>query len=321
MALRSLWLFICVLSFSFAAGLQAEAAVKGDGPAAKVNGVSITVRDVEKAIDEIIPTAVFHGSVTEEKRAGFRARAIQDLIRKELYYQAAVKQGMKVTEEESADALKKVEGRFRSEKEFEKALKSAGYTRETFQKELGHNILVGRFIETELTDKAKVTEEYLKDYYEKNKSTFKRPEAFRLKHILISVPPTSSAEEREKLKKRAEDVLARARAGEDFGDLAYHNSMDDWRIKNGDLGVVHKGRLDPAIEESLSKLEPGQISGLIETIYGYHIVKLEERTAAREMSFDEVKAKLKGQIEAGRKKELEEQLMKRLKEDAKIEIY
>lgn len=288
---------------------------------AKVNGEEITKLQIERAIDEFLPRAFYHGNITQEKRDAFRQQALDLLIKRELYYQAAVKAGLKIGEDEKEEALKKVRERFKSEREFQSALKSAGFTAGTFEKEVGRNLLVSRFVDTEITRKSAVTDQYLREYYEDHKKDFMRPESFRVRHILIKVPATATEEEREKAKKDAEEVLAKAKKGEDFGDLAYKYSMDDWRVKGGDLGVVHKGRLDPSLEEAALKLKPGQLSGIIQTIYGYHILKLEEKFPPTQLGFDDVKKGLKKKLEDSRRQEIEAAVLKRLKDEAKIEIY
>ena len=288
---------------------------------AKVNGEEITKLQLERAIDEFLPRAFYHGNITQEKRDAFRQQALDFLIKRDLYYQAAVKEGMKIGEDEKDEGLKKIRERFKSEMKFENALKSAGFTRETFEREMARNLLVNRFVDTEITKKSVVTDQYLKEYYKEHKKDFVRPESFRLRHILIKVPALAADEERKKAEKDAEEVLAKAKKGEDFGDLAYKYSMDDWRVKGGDLGVVHKGRLDHVLEEAVIKLKPGELSGLIKTDYGYHIVKLEEKFPPTQLGFDDVKNGLKKQLEDSRRKEIEEAVLKRLKDEAKIEIY
>jgi len=288
---------------------------------ARVNGEPVTERQLEIAIDEFLPRAFFHGGVTPEKRKEFRPRAQEILIKKELYFQEAKKQGYVVSRAEIDEGVKKVEQRFKSRDEFQQALKASGFTLKAYESNLERNLLIAKFESREITEKARLTDAALAEYFEKHKGDFLKPESFRIRHILLKVDPAASQEERSKLKQEAEGVLEKARKGDDFWDLAYKYSQDDWRVKGGDLGLVHKGRLDSALEDAGFKLEKGQISDVVETIHGYHILKLEDKFPATQLSFAEVKDKLRGQLESSRKKDLEEQLLKRLKESAKIEIY
>ncbi len=312
-------LFVCMAGF---AGLvRAADKPAEDKPVAKVNGELLTETQLEDEIDEYIPREVYHGNVTPEKRAEFRPKAMEELIKKALCAQEAEHSGMSVPKQELTDAVKTIKGRFRNDKQFRKALTASGLTEDTLMNKLKKEILAKRFWDQETRDKAKVTDEAVQAHYQKRKSEFVRPEAIHLRHIVILVDPAASDEDRKKAKQEAEALLARARGGEDFADLAYKYSNSAWSVKGGDLGLVHKGRLDPEIETEAFKLEIGQISGVIETIYGFHIVRLEGKQPPTQLQFEEVKDGIRKQLEDGRRKALEEALVKRLKDKATIEVY
>lgn len=292
-----------------------------DKVVARVNEVAITESQVEAVINELMPNAFYHVTLKQDKRAAFRPEAIEEIIKRELYYQEAVRLGLRVQRSELNEAIDKIKGRFKSKSDFQKTLKASGTSMEAFEKATEKGLLINKFSNEEILSKSKVTDEYLKDYYEKTKRDFIRPEALKIRHILIKVDPASTREEREKIKKEAADILARARKGEDFGELAYNYSADQWRVKGGDLGLVHRGRLEAALDEVAFKLEIGQISDLTETIYGYHILKLDEKVPPIQLSFDEIRDKLRKQVEGRLRSELLESTLKRLKQNARIEIY
>ncbi|MCX7793696.1 MAG: peptidylprolyl isomerase [Thermodesulfovibrionales bacterium] len=309
-------IFLC----SLVLGIWIYNAQAEDKVVAVVNGVSLKESQLQRIMDELLPRAFYHQTVTAEKRAELRKKAIEELVRRELYYQEAKKKGIRVEKSDINQGLETIKKRFNSKKEYKEALKQAGISEDELKKDIERNLIIQKFYDKEVIEKSKVSEEFLKDYYERNKKDFLRPESVRIRHILIRVEPGASSDEKKEKKKEAEDILKRARAGEDFGELAYNYSADDWRVKGGDLGLVHRGRLLPELEEVAFKLKPGEISDLIETIYGFHIIKMEEKVPPTQLSFDEIKDKLKREIEEKRRKELEEALIKRLKETAKIEV-
>ncbi len=315
MKMKRILLMSLFLAVIFIAGADAE-----DRTVAVVNGVSLKERELERIVDELLPRAFYHQSVTPEKRAELRKKALDELIRRELYYQEAVRIGIKVSKSELKDSLENIKKRFKSKKEYQNALKQAGITEDDLKKDIERNLLINKFYQQEVLDSSKVSDNELKEYYEKNKKDFLRPEAVHIRHILIKIEPTSTDEEKAKKKKEAGDILKRARQGEDFAELAYQYSADDWRVKGGDLGLIHRGRLLPELEEVAFKLKPGEISDLVETIYGYHIIKMEEKLPPTQLGFDEIKDKLRKELEEKRKTEREEKLLKTLKEKAKIEI-
>lgn len=308
-------ILIIMSVFLYTSSLYASDRVIGE-----VNGVKLYESQVQAIIDELLPRAFYHSTITPEKRNELRGKAIDELIKRELFYQEARKRGMVVKRSEIKDAIKTVKKRFRSEEEFKRALKNSNYTIESLEKDIERNILINRFAEKEIIERSRVSEEQLKDYYEENKSTFKRPEAIRLREILLKVEPTSTTEEKEKIKAQAEEIMERLKRGEDFSQLAYKYSMDDWRVKGGDMGLVHKGRLIPELEDVAFKLKDGEIS-IVESIYGYHIIKVDERVPETQLTFDEVRDRLRKELEDKNRKMNEEALLKRLKDGARIEIY
>ncbi len=288
-------------------------------PVAKVNDTVLTEADLEQALNEIMPAGVFHGGFSSKKREEYRPQAFEKMIEKELFYQEAVKIGLKIDEEIIKAEREKTIERLGGEKKFKVALKNAGLTDEQYQQRLRKKQLVKRFITIEVSDKARPTDEEIKDYYRRNKKKFIRPEARKLTHILISVQPEASAEERKLKKAQAQEVIDRINAGEDMSDVAWNHSMGPYRVKGGDMGLVHRGRLYPDLEKEVFQLEPGRLSGIIETIYGYHIVRVEEVKAAKQLDLKDVYDKIKKELTKRNEKQIREDLVASLRAQARIE--
>ena len=176
-------------------------------PVAKVNDTVLTEVDLEQALNEIMPAGVFHGGFSSKKREEYRPRAFEKMIEKELFYQEAVKAGLKIDEEIVQVKRKKTIKRLGGEKKFKAALKKAGVTDEQYQQRLRKKHLVERFITAEISDKAQPSDEEIKDYYRRNMKKYMRPEARKLTHILISVQPEASAEERKLKKAKAQGKI------------------------------------------------------------------------------------------------------------------
>ncbi len=290
-------------------------------PVAKVNDTVLTEVDLEQALNEIMPAGVFHGGFSSKKREEYRPQAFEKMIEKELFYQEAVKIGLKIDEEIIKAEREKTIERLGGEKKFKVALENAGLTDEQYQQRLSKKQLVKDFITTEISDKARPTDEEIKDYYRRNQKKFMRPEARKLTHILISVKPEESAEERKLKKAQAQEVIDKINAGEDMSDVAWKYSMGPYRVKGGDMGLVHRGRLYPDLEEEVFQLEPGKLSGIIETIYGYHIVRVEEVKAAEQLDLKDVYDKIKEELTNRNEKQIREDRVASLRAQARIEKY
>jgi parvulin-like peptidyl-prolyl isomerase len=290
-------------------------------PVAKVNDTVLTEIDLEQALNEIMPAGVFHGGFSSKRREKYRPQAFEKMIEKELFYQEAVEIGLKIDEEIiKAEREKNIE-RLGGEKKFQAALEKAGLTDEQYQQRLMKKELVERFIAVEISDKARPTDEEIKDYYRRNQKKFVRPEARKLTHILISVQPEASAEERKSKKAQAQEVIDRINAGEDMSDVAWKYSTGPYRVKGGDMGLVHRGRLYPELEKEVFKLEPGRLSGIIETIYGYHIVRVEEVKAAEQLDLKDVYDNIKMDLTKRNEKQIRQDLVASLRAQARIEKY
>jgi peptidyl-prolyl cis-trans isomerase C len=297
------------------------AAVASGKPVAEVNGKVLTEADVEEALNEIMPAARFHRGFSSEKRLSYRPKAIENMIENELLCQEAVKQELKIEKELIETDRNKIIERLGSKKKYKEALKKAGITYEQHTAKLQKKYLVERILILEVEKRSEVSDQEVESYYEKNRKRYMRPEARRIKHILIKVKPAATAEERKLKRERAEEVINKIKAGGDMSVIAWDYSEGPYRVKGGDLGLVHKGRLEPEIEKEAFQLEPGQLSGIIETRYGYHIVKVEEIRAPEQLALEDVAEKIKNMLSEKKEKQLRKALIERLRAQARIEIY
>ena len=147
---------------------------------------------------------------------------------------------------------------------------------------------------------------------------FKEPESVRPRYIYIKINP-SEPDGKKKAKERAKEAYSKIKSGSNFGEIAQTYSQDMSRIKGGDIGFVHKGMMPQDVEKAAFSLKVGQVSEIIETDIGYHILKVEEKRASRQFSFNEIKEKLKKELTESMQKKRLEGLIKRLRENAKIQ--
>ena len=167
-----------------------------------------------------------------------------------------------------------------------------------------------------------VTDEEVRRFYDANEKGFLAPEQVRARHILIRVPSDASGEERKKAREKIEGVGGRIRKGEDFARLAAELSEDsNSRMNGGDLGFFTKGQMAKPFEEAAFSLKPGQVSGVVETEFGYHLIKVEEHQEARMVTFDAVKEQIRGRLRGEATRLKGEELIRKIARDAGMEIY
>ncbi len=139
---------------------------------------------------------------------------------------------------------------------------------------------------------ASISETDLRKSYQDSMDSYRQPEKVQVRHILIKTQGKPK-EEAPKLKLKAEDLLKQLRSGGDFAELAKKNSEDSGSaVKGGELGTIVRGQTVPNFEKSAFSLKPGELSGIVETEYGYHILQVESKEAAHTQTFDEVKPQL-----------------------------
>ena len=176
-------------------------------------------------------------------------------------------------------------------------------------KTIKEELLISAIIEKEITSKVKVEEEEVKGYYDDHPELFSQEEQVRVRHILVA-----SEEE-------AKKVEERLKAGEDFTKVAQEVSLDK-SSPGGDLGFISKGATVPEFEQAAFALKnSGDMSPLVKTPFGYHIIRLEERKAASVKPFEEVKEQLEEQLGRQKRRETFGKFLEGLRGKATITIH
>jgi len=286
---------------------------------AVVNGVDLSKADLDQEIGIIMPmNQSFHGKLSAEKMNKIRSEALKNLVDSELRAQDAAAKGLKIPSSVVGEEISKMSKRFKTNDDFVAAYKASGFTEKTLARITERRLLAEKIRLAEVDGKVTVTPEKVKGYYSENVSRYSKPEEFRASHILMKVDPASSSEQRQALRLKAEALVKRLNNGEKFEDLALNESDDLSKIKGGDLGYFHLGQAVAEFEQALLTMKPGETSNVVETLYGYHIIRLTERRAPRQIPFDEIQDKIRKDLVESEKKQLLESWMNGLYGKAKI---
>jgi parvulin-like peptidyl-prolyl isomerase len=283
-----------------------------DGHVAKIGSVPVTQYEVQRKAQRLLPMAGgYHKGVSAEKIAEVRETALQELIEQAYKVQFAIAEKIPVDNAAVEERVKPIFAQFKNKKELQKAL--GGETVDAFRATVYRELAAQRAEEVAVTTRVQVTDEQVRAFYDRHQETYKRPRQFKASHILIKVDPSSNAGQREDLLRKAEDLLARAKAGEDFYNLAYYHSDDRSRFVGGDLGYFHEGQTVKEFEEALKTMAPGDISGLVKSMYGFHVIKCVENNDPRQLTFDEVQDRIRQSLEKKERERLYEGWMAELK--------
>ena len=138
-------------------------------------------------------------------------------------------------------------------------------------------------------DTADIGDAEVQQYYEVHRASYETPAQVHARHILFKLPPKAAAQDKAKIRQQAEEVLAKVKAGEDFATLAQQYSQDSSAAQGGDLGTFPRGKMVRPFEEAAFRLAPGETSDLVESQFGFHIIKVEGKEEAHTQSLDEAR--------------------------------
>jgi peptidyl-prolyl cis-trans isomerase C len=182
--------------------------------------------------------------------------------------------------------------------------------------------LAKAYVQKNVISTVKITDKDVEEFYKNNPKEFEKPETVRVRHILIGFKGDMTEDQIKELRQKADKVLKKAKDGDDFAKLASEYTDDPGsKAKGGDLGYFPRGNMVPEFENAAFNLKPGDISDIIETPYGYHIIKVEDKKAAEMPAFESVKdqARLKA-TQAAEKKKIEE-FIEKARKQTKATIY
>lgn len=290
------------------------------GIAAIVNDELITNHDVEKEIALIAKGAGSKPGPTVGQ-AQLRTTALNQLIDKKLTEQKIRELDIRVSEEELRQAIEEVKKQNNMTQEaLVSALQGQGLTFDQYKAQFREQLERIRLMGQEVRSKIQVGEQELREYYEANLKRFTE-EMFQARHIYFKINEKTPEADVKRIMVTAMSVLQEARSGKDFAELARQHSEDQLTAKEGgDLGAFRKGEMLPEIERSVESMKPGEISDLVTTPAGFHIIKLEKRFTKTVKTFDEVKGEIEELLYRKKSEERFKQWLADLRKGAAIEI-
>ncbi len=275
---------------------QDPASAPADPVVARVGTFEIRQSDLLAEMNRLIPLTFYHGRVPRKKMDAFRDRALERLIEKALIYLDAKAKGLAASEEEIRrtfeESLQKAGPAYRS--------LSAGEKAKLLEK---YRPLVERRV---LRDKNEalfeklvppLKEEAVRAEYESRKSSLLAPKEAHFRHILVKVRPEAGRSEIEAKRALIEKARAEILAGRPFGEVAKKVSEDIYAARGGDMGWVREGSFrGGAVNEAAFSLKPGELSKIVTSIYGFHLVQCVAVKPRRVLSYEEAAPQLRREL-------------------------
>jgi peptidyl-prolyl cis-trans isomerase SurA len=254
-------------------------------------------------------------------REQFHQAALDALINKKLIEQKVKELDIRVSDDEVRLAIEDVKKTNNiSEENLRQALAARGISFDEYKVQLKDQLERLRLISLEVRSKVQVSEKEIQDYYTAHAGNFQVDEAFHARQIFFAVPADASQDRQQKIQEKAEKVLREAKSGADFAELAKKYSDDPSGKEGGDLGFLKKGDLLPALENTLATMKAGDVSGLVRTPAGIHIIKLIEYREGKKQDLASVKREVEDVLYRQKSEERFSEWLEGLRKNAAIEI-
>jgi len=314
--------FLLFVFFLFFHGPISFSEAVVDRVVAVVNQEIITLSEVEKWTNPLKQEIVTKDRLEKQDRVETLCRQVlEKLIEEKLIDQEVKKSGIKISSKEIEATLEEIKRRNAVTQEgLEKALAVEGLTLETYKEQVGKSLQRKKLISWSVKVEARDGEKELREFYQKNMDRYRTNETYRPSHILFAIPKEATPEEMGEIRRKAQKVLERIKGGEDFGEMALLYSEDASSKNRGDLGFFKKGELFPAFEREALRLKVGEVSGIVRSEFGFHIIKLLNRKGMDPFPFEEVQERVKADYYESEMEKAFEQYVSTLKEKAVIEI-
>ncbi len=292
-----------------------------DRVVAVVNQEIITLSELEKWINPKEEVVAGDRLQKQERERALRREVLEKLIEEKLIDQEVKRSGIKVSNKEVEATLEQVRRRNNATQEqLEKALSAEGLTLESYKKQVEKSLQRRKLISSEVKVETKAGEKEFREFYQKNIDRYRINETFRPAHILFVIPKGATQEDVRETRKKCETVLRKIKGGDDFGEMALLYSQDASSKSRGELGYFRRGELLPAFEREALRLQVGEVSGVVRTEFGFHIIKLLDRKGVDPLPFEEVKAKVQADYHDVELDKAFQEFLSTLREKSIIEI-
>lgn len=254
----------------------------------------------------------------EEKQ---RRRVLDELVGQKLVLQEAGRRKLSVAVEEVDDHIQRILSQQSwTKQQLDAYLTAQGLSLSEFRRQVREQLLRQRVVRSAVGARIRITERELQDFYKERITEATANYELEAAHLLLALPADAGADEEAAARRQAEELLRRARAGEDFAALAKQYSTGPGADSGGTLGTVRKGDLDPVLEEALFALDEGEVGGPVRTRFGYHVVRAIRRKALPAPAFEAVEASLRRELTDRRLADELGRWIEELKKKAFIEI-
>jgi peptidyl-prolyl cis-trans isomerase C len=319
-----------ILIIMSAVALSAPQAVRGAEPkqaepktgvVAVVNGSEVALDDFYRELMRVERLLLDAGKpLTCPNITRLKTEVAEALVRRELLYQES-KSKVKVTDAEIGSELKKLKDQYPSENEFSAALASTNISPASLRAQVERTLSIQKIIDSQFASKTSIDDKEIWSYYDKNRAAFRQPEQVKASQILVKVDPKWDEAKKSAARKKIDEIRAKLKQGQDFESLARTYSEDPSGARGGDLGYIRTGQTMKPFEEALFALKPGEVSDVVETSLGYHLIKSSDRKPETTVPFEKVKDQLRALLKQEKGRQEANAYIAKAREKARVQIF
>jgi len=292
---------------------SSELPLTAEGPVAKIDGQTIGAEEFNAVVRRRFGNT--RRPVPEPMAEKLKTQILSALVEQHLLKREIERSEIAVSEDEIDEEMKKFSEKFPNERARKQFLEGRGLTESDLRENLRRDAKLRKLLRRERG--VEVTEEEARTHYDENIEAFREPEKVKARHILVEVGEQG---DRQAAKSQARELVERARKGEtSFADLAREHSDGPSAKKGGDLGYFARDRMVEAFAEEVFSMEDGEISGPVETKFGFHVIKREDSREANTESFESAKSKIVSKLEREKFRKATDEYISDLRGEAEIE--
>ncbi len=286
-----------------------------------VDGTEINQADIDREVARLFER-LGGGQISpfqaEAMKEQLLQQAMERLIAHVLLYDAVKTQQITVSDETLAERHAEYVAQFPNEETYLGQLASMGMTEESLKEEMAKSLQIEELLKNNIGELEEATPAVCREYYETNAERFIQGEEVQASHILLTVDANTTDEERAAIKEKIEGIRKQCVDGADFAELARAESKCPSSANGGDLGWFGSGRMVKKFEEVAFRLQPGEISEVVETEFGYHVIRIADRRDEKKIPLADVEEQIAFQLTGERRSEAVEAYIRKLKESAEI---
>ena len=289
---------------------------------ARVGKTEVKWSQVEPAVGAFLKQFSMRGrSFPQEQLGRLSYDVLNEIVTRELVLQQTVGNEPTNLTARVKEQIEQSKLQAGGDENYAKALTDMGVTPDEYAKRVREMLIIQETLKKAVEDKVKVTDEDCKKFYNENRSKFVVPEQMRASHVLILCPPEATAEVRTQKLAQIQAALSLVKGGENFADVARKFSEDPGsKEQGGDLGFFSRGRMVPEFETAAFALATNQVSAVVTTPYGYHVIKAIEHQPAGERTYAEAKDNIEAYLKNQHGQQAAQQYLKELRDKTKVEI-